>query len=175
MRENVGYLPGEGIPPKSLDTTEARVFVDQIVSLVEGRCHPDEFGKAATGEVMLQATVRLIGWETTHSLLSRPHLLHVQAEKAQMRVIEDFMNQPAYKSVLQNNEEWLQRALAAKENGEVYKPERLPSMTRRQMSEYAENIRDAVLLQHPAGTSEDGRLEAFIMAGRMLWGYKFFG
>lgn len=65
------FLPGENVPRKSLDSSETRAFVDQIVSLVEERHHPDEFGKTATGEAMLQATVRLIGWEVTHQLLVR--------------------------------------------------------------------------------------------------------
>lgn len=71
--------------------------MDQIVSLVEERYHPDEFGKAATGEAMLQATVRLIGWEATQRLLARK-------ENVKENV----------KYLIQREEEWRRNALAAR-------------------------------------------------------------
>lgn len=68
----MGYLPGDGVPRKTaLNTLESRALVDQIVLLMEERCHPDEFGKAAAGEILLQATVRLIGWKAAQGLLVR--------------------------------------------------------------------------------------------------------
>lgn len=86
--------------------------------------------------------------------------------------IEEFLNQPMVTSAAAVEKEWRER----KERGEPDIQQRI--MTRREMQEFAERIRDAALREHPAGTCNrkgHGRYEAFVTAGRMLFGHEFGG
>ncbi|MFA7238857.1 MAG: hypothetical protein WC091_02000 [Sulfuricellaceae bacterium] len=89
------------------------------------------------------------GWRR-NALAARAEQRENDMARSGEQIIEDFLNQPVSTEPFQDG-----------------------VMTKREMTEYAEKIRDAVLLQHPAGKEDVGRLEAFIMAGRMLFGYKF--
>lgn len=90
-------------------------------------------------------------------------------------IINDFLDTPVFFSYEEVDEMNTREREEYEKRYKKWPPPYPPSMTKREMYQYAEKIRDSVLLQHPAGKSEKGRLEAFVIAGRMLFGYEFGG